>query len=191
LILASVNFAYCSYAYSFPYKVFNTTTISYYQLDKNYTTFEAKFLCQLTIASGKKALIKITDAKEGVVRSIDLAFFDSGIVDVNYDDGISGGVKITSLNWNTTIVIQYDGKKLYVGDGKSVLATLLISGFTARYLAVTGEIEACSNGFLNVEVNDYYSVTNIFESLMPAIILALSLGLIFGALTKVMRKVKL
>lgn len=53
---------------------------------------------QFIIAEEKKAVIEITDANEGVIRSIDLAFFANEVIDVNYDDGVVDSVKIISIN---------------------------------------------------------------------------------------------
>jgi len=202
LILATTVYPVC-YAKSvrsITYTVFNSSTLTYYELDQNYTGFKAEIVNKLTYntTTNKAAIVRLCgDENAALGPWIELSFWPNGELHIWIND-TSSNIEVGAGEWksgNTTTVIVTDDGIVSVKDydGNYILQNYGIGAFTLHYVGGHGETTGsiATAGYTTIEVTGSYATTEgISESVMvwiPIIVTFAMLGMVLGMIKKFSR----
>ncbi|RLI44548.1 hypothetical protein DRO69_07165 [Candidatus Bathyarchaeota archaeon] len=182
-----------SFAYSFTYTSFNTTTWTYKQTDEARTAWQVEIVNNLvynTTTAGT-AKIELTNATSGNQTIIDLCYASDGTLDVWIGDETSRD-KVTSGSWTADEKIYYtldSNGYLDIGnetDRDSILSDYVLGAFSLEYVGASSQEGAnvATSGYISVEITDapisveFETVTDIIYAVIPLIFTVAVLGVV-------------
>lgn len=196
LAVGALSPAYASCVRSISYTVFNSSTFTYYALDKNYTSgFAATVVNKLTYntTTNKAAIVRFhLDEDTASGAYIELSFWATKELHVWHNDG-STSVEIGAGYWesgnNTKLTVTKDGVISVVDyDGNYVVKNYGIGAVTLYWVGGHGESTAsiATSGYVTVSVGtvEGSDVTSAVTPWIPVIVTFAMLGVALGFIKK-------
>jgi hypothetical protein len=185
---------YAGFVKSIPYTEFNKLSpITFYQLDKNYTSWEATVINNLVYNSSTSgyALVRFQTSTAAGSPYIELSFLKDGTLLVFYSYDGSSNVQAASGQWTAGkpiyVSLSSDGY-LDVGDSsgkEKILKDFTYGNLTLQYVGAHGDQYTATGGYMQVELGGLVSdVSTTVYQWIPVIVTFAMLGFVLSLIKK-------
>ncbi|MGB9659295.1 MAG: hypothetical protein ACPLY9_02035 [Nitrososphaerales archaeon] len=197
-----------NYQISIPFNPFYTTTPTWYDIETAKQTpvpWQAEVYNYLTynMTGTKGASIRFTESRSTTDDAITLTFYNNGVLDIIYTDGVSGASnKIGTGTWSQGepiyVVVNQQGKLYVYNSTKSFVSDFTLTTFTVSTIGASGNVDSgagnnyvTTGGYVTVLLGGAITVQesiNLVISLIPLVALVAVIGIVVGTIKGIGKK---
>jgi len=141
-----------NYQTSIPFNPFYTTTPTWYSVESSKQTpvpWQCEIINDLTynMTGTKGASIRLTTEQSTTTEAITLTFYNNGVLDIVYTDGVSGASnKIGEGTWTKGnpiyVVVNQQGKLFVYNATASFISDFTLPTFIVKEIGVSGNVDS-------------------------------------------------
>jgi hypothetical protein len=185
-----------NYQVSVPFNPFYKTAPTWYSVSKQTPVpWQCEIINNLmyNMTGTKGASIRLTTEQSTTTEAITLTFYNNGILDIVYTDGVSGASnKIGEGTWTTGkpiyVVVNQQGKLYVYNETKYFIRDFTLPPFTVKEIGVSGNIDSgegknyvATGGYITIYLGGVVTVQESLDLLfevLPVVILVLVVGIV-------------